>query len=140
MPCGRIGYPSSLVSQQRRALRSDIDDLSPALLFVLAPLPNALFSQCASDDFSRDSFEPSAAVDLGRFITAIIVVTGFALPLILAHAEIIYPAACVMSIIGGGLVRHGYKFASRLPTLSPQQVYGTILLYSLAFRQDADEF
>lgn len=75
-----------------------------ALTFVLAPVPNVLFSHCGgSDDFSHD--EPTVAVDLGHFITAIIVVTGFALPLILAHAEVIHPAACVMSIVGGVLVR-----------------------------------
>jgi len=92
-----------------------------ALTFVLAPLPNAIFSHCGADDFSDESVQP-AAVDMGRFITAIVVVTGFALPLVLAHAEVIHPAACVMSIIGGSLV------------------YGTILLYSVAFRQDAEEF
>lgn len=86
------------------------DGLFSALTFVLAPLPNAIFSHCGSDDFAHDSFEPSAAVDLGRFITAVTVVTGFAFPLILAHAEVIRPAACVMSIVGGGLVRHGHCF------------------------------
>ncbi|KAF8590612.1 vacuolar protein sorting 55 [Ramaria rubella] len=104
------------------ALWSNWLPLLVALTFVLAPLPNALFAHCGSDDFANDSFEPSAAVDLGRFITAITVVTGFALPLILAHAEIIRPAACAMSIVGGGLV------------------YGTILLYSVAFKEDSEEF
>lgn len=75
-----------------------------ALTFVIAPLPNAIFAHCGSDDsFSTDG-EPSGPIDLGRFITAGVVVTGFAFPLILAHAEIIRPAACVMSIIGGGCV------------------------------------
>ncbi|KAF8495616.1 vacuolar protein sorting 55 [Gautieria morchelliformis] len=91
-----------------------------ALTFVLAPLPNVLFAQCGgADDFSSDS-EHSPAVDLGRFITAITVVTGFAFPLVLAHAEVIRTDACVMSIVGGGLV------------------YGTILLYSVAFREDEE--
>ncbi|EJD06036.1 vacuolar protein sorting 55 [Fomitiporia mediterranea MF3/22] len=92
-----------------------------ALTFVVAPLPNAIFAHCGSDDFSTDG-EASGPVDLGRFITSMIVVTGFALPLILAHSEIIHPAACVMSIIGGGLV------------------YGTILAYTATFSQEADEF
>jgi hypothetical protein len=43
-------------------------------------------------------------MDLGRFITAIIVVTGFAFPIVLAHSEIIRVGACVMSIVGGGYV------------------------------------
>ncbi|KAF8522282.1 vacuolar protein sorting 55 [Hysterangium stoloniferum] len=105
------------------ALWSNWLPLLVALTFVLAPLPNALFAHCGGDDFSTDSLESSSSpIDLGRFITAIIVVTGFALPLVLAHAEVIHPAACVMSVIGGGLV------------------YGTILLYSIAFRQDSEEF
>ncbi|KAH8833600.1 vacuolar protein sorting 55, partial [Flagelloscypha sp. PMI_526] len=91
-----------------------------ALTFVLAPLPNALFSHCGADEYA--SYEPSGPVDLGRFITSIFVVTGFALPIVLAHAEVITNSACVMSILGGGLV------------------YGTILAYSAAFKQEESEF
>ncbi|KAJ7235473.1 P-loop containing nucleoside triphosphate hydrolase protein [Mycena haematopus] len=92
-----------------------------ALTFVLAPLPNALFSHCGSDEFAG-SYEggSSGPVDLGRFITAMIVTSGFALPVVLAHAQVIHTAACVMSIIGGGLV------------------YGTILAYSAAFQEESD--
>ncbi|KAG2750022.1 vacuolar protein sorting 55 protein [Suillus brevipes Sb2] len=91
-----------------------------ALTFVLAPLPNALFAHCGGDEFSS-SDGASGAVDLGRFLTSIVVVTGFALPVVLTHSEVVKPGACAMSIIGGGLV------------------YGTILAYSAAFRQD-DEY
>jgi hypothetical protein len=90
-------------------------------VFVLAPLPNALFAHCGSEDFGNE-YETTPAVDLGRFITSIVVVTGFGLPLILQHAEIIKPAASYMSIIGGALV------------------YGTILAYSAVFKQDSEEF
>jgi len=72
-----------------------------ALTFVLAPLPNALFAHCGGDELSSN-YESSAPVDLGRFITATIVVTGFALPIILAHSGIINTKACVMAIMGGG--------------------------------------
>ncbi|KAJ3813191.1 vacuolar protein sorting 55 [Lentinula lateritia] len=92
-----------------------------AITFVIAPLPNALFSHCGADDFSG-SYESSGAVDLGRFLTSLIVVTGFAFPIILAHSGVINTSACVMSIMGGGLV------------------YGTILAYSQAFKQDESEF
>jgi len=92
-----------------------------ALTFVLAPLPNAIFSQCGGDEFSA-SYEGSGPADLGRFITSTIVVTGFALPLVLTHSEIITPGACTMSVIGGALV------------------YGTILAYSSAFKQDSDDY
>ncbi|KAF7363485.1 Kinesin motor domain-containing protein [Mycena sanguinolenta] len=88
-----------------------------ALIFVLAPLPNALFAHCGSDEFSEGSSGP---VDLGRFITGTIVTSGFALPLVLAHAQVIHTPACVMSIIGGGLV------------------YGTILAYSAAFQEESE--
>src|ERR1700677_2321047 len=82
-----------------------------ALTFVIAPLPNALFSHCGGEDFSTDYGEGSGPIDLGRFITAFIVVTGFSLPLVLAHSEIIKPGASIMSLIGGGYVR----VAIRLP-------------------------
>ncbi|CAE7186482.1 unnamed protein product [Rhizoctonia solani] len=39
-----------------------------ALLFVLAPLPNAIFSHCGSEDFT-DYDGNNAAVDTGRFLT-----------------------------------------------------------------------
>jgi hypothetical protein len=77
-----------------------------ALTFVLAPLPNTLFAHCGGDDFSLSSHDStSGAVDLGRFLTSIIVVTGFALPVVLTHSEVVRPGACVMSIIGGAYVR-----------------------------------
>jgi len=103
------------------ALWSNWLPLLVALTFVLAPLPNAIFSQCGGDEFSA-SYEGSGAVDLGRFITATIVVTGFAFPVVLTHSEVITSGACVMSIVGGALV------------------YGTILAYSAAFKQDSDDY
>lgn len=76
-------------------------DTIVALLFILAPLPNALFSHCGQDDFGGD-YEASGPADLGRFLTSIVVVSGFALPIVLAHAEVITTPASAMSIIGGG--------------------------------------
>jgi hypothetical protein len=92
-----------------------------AITFVIAPLPNALFSHCGADDYSG-SYESTGPIDLGRFLTSLIVVTGFAFPIVLAHSGVINTSACVMSIVGGGLV------------------YGTILAYSQAFKQDESEF
>lgn len=72
-----------------------------ALIFVLAPLPNALSSRRGSDEFS--SYENGAGlVDMGRFLTSITVVTGFSFPVVLAHSGIIDPKASAMSILGGG--------------------------------------
>ncbi|KAJ3525169.1 hypothetical protein NMY22_g10685 [Coprinellus aureogranulatus] len=72
-----------------------------ALTFVLAPLPNAVFSHCGNDEFGS-AYESSPAVDFGRFLTSLIVVTGFALPIVLSHSGVINGKACVMSIAGGG--------------------------------------
>lgn len=104
---------------------------------MLAPLPNALFSHCGSDDLNYG--EGSGPIDLGRFITSIIVVSGVALPIILAHSEIINPKACVMSIVGGGYVIYGSRWS---PVLSYEYrlVYGTILAYSAAFSQEDAEY
>jgi len=94
-----------------------------ALTFVLAPLPNALFSHCGSDEFSSSyNDEGSAPVDIGRFITSIFVITGLALPIVLAHSNIIDSRACAMSVAGGGLV------------------YGTIIAYSAAFNQEESDY
>jgi len=85
---------------------------------VVAPLPNALFSHCGGgEEFSAD-VEGSGPIDLGRFITAFIVVTGFSLPLVLAHSEIIKPGASIMSLIGGGYVR-SYSAPSVLHLTQP---------------------
>ncbi|KAK7054866.1 Vacuolar protein sorting-associated protein 55 [Paramarasmius palmivorus] len=101
------------------ALWSNWLPLLVALTFVLAPLPNALFAHCGSDDFSG-SYESSGPIDIGRFLTSTVVITGFALPIVLAHSGVIETTASVMSIIGGGLV------------------YGTILAYSAAFKQEEE--
>ncbi|KAJ3920292.1 vacuolar protein sorting 55, partial [Lentinula edodes] len=60
--------------------------------------------------------------DLDRFLTSLIIVTGFVFPIILTRSGMINTSACVMSIMGGGLV------------------YGTILAYSQAFKEDESEF
>jgi len=135
--------PSSLMPFGPMA---DIDVVRwTALTFVVAPLPNALFSHCGGEDFSADIVEGSGPIDLGRFITAFIVVTGFALPLVLAHSEIIKPGASIMSLIGGGYVRSCSAASvldatKRLPTPTCSLVYGTILAYAAAFRQDDSEY
>jgi len=104
------------------ALWSNWLPLFVALTFIVAPLPNALFSHCGGEEFSTDYNEGSGPMDIGRFVTAFIVVTGFALPLVLAHSEIIKPGASIMSLIGGGLV------------------YGTIMAYTAAFRQEDSDY
>lgn len=111
--------------------------ISQAITFVIAPLPNALFSHCGSDDFSG-SYESNGAVDLGRFLTSLIVVTGFAFPIVLAHSGVITNSACAMSIVGGGYVFDAYL--GFYTNLGNRLVYGTILAYSQAFKQEDSDF
>ena len=87
------------ICMPKPSLSSGIE--STALTFVLAPLPNAVFAHCGSDEFGS-SYESSPAVDFGRFLTSLIVVTGFAMPIVLAHSGVINGKACAMSIAGGG--------------------------------------
>ncbi|KAF5391256.1 hypothetical protein D9757_001864 [Collybiopsis confluens] len=112
-----VGASEYLVSAADKNLKRHL----LAITFVIAPLPNALFSHCGADDFSP-SYEPTGAVDLGRFLTSLIVITGFAFPIVLAHSGVINTSASAMSIVGGGLV------------------YGTILAYSQAFKQEDSDF
>ena len=95
--------------------------LPPAAIFVLAPAPNAIFSRCSGvDDFSADY--SSGALDFGYFLTSLFVVTGVALPLVLAHSGILHQTAAYMAIGGGGLV------------------YFTIITYSRFFSASNDTF
>ena len=57
---------------------------------------------CGGDEFGSSYESSSPAVDFGRFLTSIVVVTGFALPIVLSHAGVITGQACIMSIAGGG--------------------------------------
>ncbi|KAG0182654.1 Vacuolar protein sorting-associated protein 55 [Apophysomyces sp. BC1021] len=73
--------------------------------YVIAPLPNALCARCAGeDDVMSDYHDGSGIVDAGHFITAMFIVTGFCLPFVLAHADVITIPAMIMSISGGILV------------------------------------
>lgn len=89
--------------------------------YVLAPFPNFMCARCAGggDDLMiADS--SSGFQDAGRFLTSIFIVTGFGLPLVLAHAGTIGIPAMILSIAGGLLV------------------YGTIIAYSRLFASDGD--
>ncbi|KAG5970897.1 hypothetical protein E4U55_001420 [Claviceps digitariae] len=87
--------------------------------YVIAPIPNWICSRCANpDDFVESS--GAAVLDLGRFFTGFLVVMGIALPVILAHSDLIRVEAMIMSIVGGLLI------------------YGTIISFGMFFQEDQE--
>ncbi|ORY62843.1 vacuolar protein sorting 55 protein [Leucosporidium creatinivorum] len=81
------------------ALWSNWLPLFTALIFALAPLPNFICSRCVGDDFSAEY--SSGPVDFGHFVTSMFLVSGVALPFVLAHSGVIAEMAGWMSAIGG---------------------------------------
>ncbi len=111
--------------------------------YVLAPVPNWICSHCANpDDFVESS--GAAVLDLGRFCTGFLVVMGIgtfsgfgdvtreglltkvvlsiltALPVLLAHSNLISIPAMIMSVIGGLLI------------------YGTIISFAMFFQEEQE--
>ncbi|KAJ1729521.1 Vacuolar protein sorting-associated protein 55 [Coemansia biformis] len=113
--CLAAGFLLSILSC---ALYGNWWPLLVVFTYALAPAPNAIFGQYVSSDPLADV--SSSVADFGRFLTAVLVVSGFGLPVVLAHAGIIAPTAMAMSIVGGILV------------------YGTIIAYSALFRERTD--
>ncbi|KAJ2001895.1 Vacuolar protein sorting-associated protein 55 [Coemansia thaxteri] len=88
------------------------------LTYAVAPIPNAVFGRYVSTDPLADV--SSSVADLGRFLTSVLIVSGFGLPVVLAHSGIITAAAMAMSVCGGVLV------------------YGTIIVYGAMFQNQRD--
>eukprot|EP01135_Chromosphaera_perkinsii_P001807 Nk52_evm76s210 gene=Nk52_evmTU76s210 len=84
---------------------------------ILSPIPNLIGAKVDSDPFSSGDSE-GAVVDICQFITSVIVVSGFAFPLVLAHAGTIQLGACILTLIGNVLV------------------FGVILAYMYFFEED----
>ncbi|OQE19273.1 hypothetical protein PENFLA_c019G02287 [Penicillium flavigenum] len=89
-------------------------------IYVVAPLPNWICQRCANPDDFMDS-SSNSAMDFGRFLTGFLVLTGIALPIVLARSGAIEIPAMIMSIFGGLLI------------------YGTIISFSMFF-QEQEEF
>jgi hypothetical protein len=82
------------------------------IAYILAPIPNMM---CTRFGVGYDDSKARAFEDAGHFMTAIFVVSGLAIPALLAHIKVIEIGALLMCISGGVVV------------------YGTILLYLHAF-------
>ncbi|CEP25003.1 Vacuolar protein sorting-associated protein 55 [Cyberlindnera jadinii] len=89
-------------------------------IFLLAPLPNTLFTRSEFDDFMSDS--SSNTNDFAKFITAFLVASGIALPLVLYHTRLVVLPATIMSTSGGLLI------------------YTSIIVFTLFFQDSEDEF
>ncbi|KAI6250640.1 Vacuolar protein sorting-associated protein 55 [Erysiphe necator] len=88
--------------------------------YVLAPLPNWVCGRMTSpDDFSSED-SGNWILDVGRFCTGFMVLMGIALPIVLAHSDIIRWYAAVMSVLGGALI------------------YGTIITFGMFFQEESD--
>lgn len=73
------------------------------LTYILAPIPNWVASRFSGggDFFSEEN---RGILETGYFITSFFLVSGFALPLVLAHSGLIDHVAMYLSLIGGILI------------------------------------
>ncbi|EMC96164.1 hypothetical protein BAUCODRAFT_465102 [Baudoinia panamericana UAMH 10762] len=113
-----IGFLLVILSS---ALYKNFLPLLVVATYVLAPIPNWICGRWStSDDFMDSGSGGGGVVELGRFFTGFLVVMGVALPVVLAHCDLIRIEAMVMSIIGGLLI------------------YGTIISFGLFFHQEEE--
>ncbi|PUU76610.1 vacuolar protein sorting 55 [Tuber borchii] len=111
-----IGFLLVILSS---ALYANYYPLLVVATYVLAPLPDAICARCSnSEDFIDGA--GNGVLDLGRFLTGFLVVMGIALPVLLAHSDIIVVPAMIMSIIGGLLI------------------YGTVITFITFFQEESD--
>ncbi|ODV61647.1 Vps55 family protein [Ascoidea rubescens DSM 1968] len=94
--------------------------LSVIGIFLVAPIPNAVFGKLDNNDFMNES--TSSVPDFGKFLTGFLVLSGLALPLMLYHSLLITRNAMLMSMGGGFLV------------------YLTIITFGTFFHEEDDEF
>ncbi|SCW00161.1 LAFE_0B10792g1_1 [Lachancea fermentati] len=74
------------------------------LIFLLAPIPNSLFSKhnAESHDFMNES--SNNVQDVGHFFTGMLVTSGLALPTVFYHCQLINHYSCIMSTTGGVII------------------------------------
>ena len=72
------------------------------VFYFLAPFPNLMCGNCGGElDFSSSG---KMYRDAGYFLTGFLIVSGLALPLVLAHAQTISGGAAALCTIGGVIV------------------------------------
>ncbi|KAG0663409.1 Vacuolar protein sorting-associated protein 55 [Maudiozyma exigua] len=74
------------------------------LIFLLAPIPNSLFSKSSysSSDFMSEASNNGS--DLAHFLTGMLVTSGIALPVVFYHCDLIGSISCTMSMLGGLII------------------------------------
>lgn len=94
------------------------------IIFAFAHLPVAITNAVANSgdyDFSFDpvsSSQGSLLKEIGQFISAFLLVTGFYLPVLLHHSHILTRIAMILTILGGCLI------------------YGTVYTFSTYFDEN----
>jgi len=91
------------------ALYSNAYPILVVVAYFLAPFPNLICGKHEDHSFSGEG--GSGIKDLGYFLTGFLVISGFGIPAVLAHSQII-PLAAMGLALAGGLI-----------------VYATILVY-----------
>ncbi|CAI4045033.1 hypothetical protein SUVZ_10G2290 [Saccharomyces uvarum] len=92
------------------------------LIFLLAPIPNTLFStgnQYHTSDFMSDS--SNTGQDLAHFLTGMLVTSGVALPVVFYHCQLIGHLSCIMCMTGGLII------------------YSSIVIFKWFFKKDFNE-
>ncbi|KAJ3033341.1 Vacuolar protein sorting-associated protein 55 [Rhizophlyctis rosea] len=74
------------------------------LTYVLAPIPNILCKRIAGAGGDFFNEEHRGVLETGYFLTAIFVVSGFGIPIVLEHANQITQPAMFLSILGGLMI------------------------------------
>jgi len=113
--CLAIGFLLNILAC---ALWSNWWPLITVVAYFLAPFPNIFFARCGDSDPTSPQRN---WVDTGYFITGFLVVSGFGVPGVLTHADIINDKAFILSLFGGLIV------------------YGSILLYIHFFHSKKED-
>jgi len=76
--------------------------------YIFAPLPNLIFGRCGRDplDASGRNFK-----SMGFFLTGFLLVTGFAIPSLIVHADSDPKYGALVLSLAGGLIIYGSLIA-----------------------------